>query len=151
MERRKSSPSQANAKRDGLGGAVKAQASPELTGGAGFTFEDAVAAVYAASLLTENTALGLSGRRVTRVSLQQSSLGQPLDDVVVEAEGGDNVRMRLSLQVKRKMVVSAAVTNTDFKDIVLSAHSTVAQRAFTASVDRVGAVVGENVGARTGK
>lgn len=54
--------------------------SPELTGGQGFTFEDAVAAVYTAALLCESTAPGLPGRTVTHISVQQGSFGQPLDD-----------------------------------------------------------------------
>jgi hypothetical protein len=36
--------------------------SSELSGGAGFTFEDAVVAIYLAALLGEDPALGLPGR-----------------------------------------------------------------------------------------
>src|SRR4051812_23991515 len=78
-------------------------ASPELTGGSGFTYEDSVAAVYAAALLSETTAPGLPGRQVKRLSVQHGSLGHPLDDLIVEGVGADGVRMRLSLQVKRRL------------------------------------------------
>ncbi|MBI0027045.1 hypothetical protein H3S85_11320 [Bartonella sp. M0187] len=54
---------------------IKKIASPELTGGYGYTFEDATAAVYLTALLCEATAAGLPGRIVTRVALQQGSQG----------------------------------------------------------------------------
>ncbi|NVI84069.1 hypothetical protein, partial [Janthinobacterium sp. BJB401] len=90
--------------------------SPELTGGQGFTFEDAVASVYVSALLCEATAPGLPGRVVTHVSVQQGSFGQPLDDLIVQARGADNVSMTYSAQVKRKLVISAAITNNDFRE-----------------------------------
>lgn len=43
-------------------------------------------------------------------------VGHPLDDVVVEGAGDDGSSMRLSLQVKRKFVISGAATNTDFRE-----------------------------------
>lgn len=118
-------------------------ASPELTGGAGFTFEDSVAAVYAAALLSETTAPGLPNRKVTHLSVQQGALGHPLDDVVVEGAGDDGNSMRLSLQVKRKFVISGAATNTDFRETVLRAYETVSGSGFTAGPDRVGVITGE--------
>jgi hypothetical protein len=118
-------------------------ASPELTGGAGFTFEDGVAAVYAAALLSETTAPGLPGRIVKHLSLQQGALGQPLDDVIIEGVGSDEVRIHLSLQVKRILVISSAATNSDFRETVLRAYATVQGPEFKLGLDRVGAVVGE--------
>jgi len=120
-----------------------AAASPELTGGAGFTFEDAVAAVYAAALLGEVTAPGLPSRHVKRLSVQRGALGHPLDDLVVEAQGADANRMRLSLQVKRRLVISSAASNTDFKDSILRAYATCSGSQFNPDVDRVGVVTGE--------
>ncbi|RYZ40545.1 MAG: hypothetical protein EOO71_15645 [Myxococcaceae bacterium] len=122
---------------------LAAAASPELTGGAGFTYEDGVASVYAAALLSETTAPGLPARQVKRLSVQQGPLGHPLDDVIVEGEGADCVRMRLSLQVKRKLVISDAPSNTDFRDTVLRAHATVVGTDFKVGLDRVGVVTGE--------
>lgn len=118
-------------------------ASPELTGGTGFTFEDAAAAVYAVALLAESTAPGLPAKRVTRLALQQGGLGQPLDDVIVEAERIDGLSMTLSLQVKRSLVISDADRNTDFRQIVLRAHQTAIASDFKVDVDRVGAITGE--------
>lgn len=120
-----------------------AAASPELTGGAGFTFEDAVAAIYAAALLGEVTAPGLPGRFVTRLSFQRRGLGHPLDDLIVEAQGADANEMRLSLQVKRRLVISNAASNADFKDSILRAYATCAGSQFNPDVDRVGVVTGE--------
>lgn len=118
-------------------------AGPELTGGAGFTFEDAVAAVYAAALLGESTAPGLPSRQVTRVSVQRGALGHPLDDLIVEAQGADANRMRLSLQVKRSLVISRATSNTDFRGTVLRAYATYVGSKFNLDVDRVGVITGE--------
>jgi hypothetical protein len=117
--------------------------SPELTGGQGFSFEDAVASVYAAALLCETTAPGIPGRVVKHVSVQQGSLGQPLDDLIVRAEGADQVSITFSAQVKRKLVISAASTNTDFRETIERAYETLSDTGFHVSLDRVGAIVGE--------
>ena len=120
-----------------------AAASPELTGGVGFTFEDGVAAVYAAALISETTAPGLPGRWVKSLSVQHGPLGHPLDDVIVEGVGADGVSIRLSLQVKRHITISAAATNTDFRDTVLRAHATISEAGFNVGLDRVGIATGE--------
>lgn len=117
--------------------------SPELTGGQGFTFEDAVSSVYAAALLCETTAPGLPGRIVRYISLQQGVFGQPLDDLIVRAEGADQISMTFSAQVKRKLVISAAHTNTDFRETIERAYETLSGVGFQASLDRLGAIVGE--------
>lgn len=117
--------------------------SPELTGGQGFSFEDAVASVYAAALLCETTAPGLPGRVVRHVSMQQGSFGHPLDDLIVRAAGADQVSITFSTQVKRKLVISAASTNTDFRETIERAYETLMDAGFQVSLDRVGAIVGE--------
>jgi len=123
--------------------------SPELTGGQGFSFEDAVSSVYAAALLCEMTAPGLPGRIVRHVSVQQGPFGHPLDDLVVRAEGTDQVSITFSAQVKRKLVISAANTNTDFRETIERAYETVSHAGFLVSLDRVGAIAGEIANART--
>lgn len=117
--------------------------SPELTGGQGFSFEDAVSSVYAVALLCETTAPGLPGRVVRHLSVQQGSFGQPLDDLIVRAEGTDQVSVTFSSQVKRKLVISAAGTNTDFRETIERAYETLSDTGFQISLDRVGAIVGE--------
>lgn len=119
------------------------EASPELTGGAGFTFEDAVVSVYIVALLTESTAPGLPNRQVRQVSVQRGALGHPLDDLIVEARGADAVPMRISLQVKRSLVISQAVSNADFRDSILRAYVTVTGSQFNLDADRAGVVTGE--------
>lgn len=127
----------------GIPKATPREASPELTGGQGFSFEDAVSSVYAAALLCEITAPGLPGRTVRHVSVQQGSFGQPLDDLIVRAEGADQVSITFSAQVKRKLVISAASTNTDFRETIERAYETLSNTDFQVSLDRVGAIVGE--------
>lgn len=117
--------------------------SPELTGGQGFSFEDAVSSVYAAALLCETTAPGLPGRVVRHVSVQQGSFGQPLDDLIVRAEGADQVSITFSAQVKRKLIISAARTNPDFRETIERAYETLSDAGFQVSLNRVGVIVGE--------
>src|SRR6516162_6922523 len=58
-------------------------ASTELTGGAGFSYEDTVVAYYLSSLLRRERATGQSGF-VTSVAVQQLGHGNPMDDLVAE-------------------------------------------------------------------
>ncbi|PUE27902.1 hypothetical protein B9Z39_09175 [Limnohabitans sp. JirII-29] len=122
---------------------VQSGTSPELTGGQGFSFEDAVSSVYVAALLCETTAPGLPGRVVRHVSVQQGSFGQPLDDLIVRAQGTDQVSITFSVQVKRRLVISAAKTNTDFRETIERAYETLLNAGFQVSLDKVGAIVGE--------
>lgn len=117
--------------------------SPELAGGAGFTFEGAVAAYYLVSLLAEGHAPGIENRVVTRVAVQQRDMGSPLDDIIVDFAGVDGAPARLSLQCKRKLVISASASNTDFSEVVRDAWSTLCDPSFRIDGDRVGAAVGE--------
>lgn len=114
--------------------------SPELTGGGGFIYEANVAAYYLVGLLTEGSAEGLSNRPVRRVALQQNCAGEPLDDVIVDAGGVDD--MRLSLQVKRELKISSAATNADFREIVINSWRTLQKPDFRDNVDRYGAATG---------
>lgn len=117
--------------------------SPELTGGAGFTYEDAVAAQYLAAMISGTTAAGLDGRIVQRVAQQQADFGEPLDDVIVDAASlADGTVMRLSLQVKRSLTISAAATNSDFREVIQRSWQTLLKLDFREYVDRVGAVTG---------
>ncbi|HEY4320395.1 MAG TPA: hypothetical protein VGM77_04370 [Gemmatimonadales bacterium] len=117
--------------------------SPELTGGTGFTYEDIVAALYTASLLCEAPAPGLHAHHVVRVAVQQAGLGQPMDDLVVDGRAASGSTARLSVQVKRALVVSNAASNSDFRDIILRASHTVSGQGFDPRSDRVGVVTEE--------
>ncbi len=118
-------------------------APPGLTGGEGFSYEDTVAAVYAVALLGEAPALGLTARSVIHVAVQQGPLGQPLDDLVVRARGVDQAVATFSAQVKESLRISAADTNTDFRETIERAHLTVSALAFQVGQDRVGVVTGQ--------
>jgi hypothetical protein len=94
--------------------------STELTGGAGFTYEDTVVAYYLAALLREDRAAGQSGV-VTSVAVQQSGNGHPMDDLVVEFEDSADRRL-LALQIKRSLRITA--NNEDFREIMATAGAT---------------------------
>src|SRR5271155_2527109 len=116
--------------------------SPEIAGGAGFTFEDAPVAIYLGALLGEESAAGVEDRTVVRVAVQQAAYVDPLDDFIVDGRGAADPMARLSLQTKRELTISAATTNTDFREIVTRAWATLQGPNFRENVDRVGAVVG---------
>lgn len=113
--------------------------SSETTSGAGFGYEDCVGAYYLAALLGEHSVAGVDGRIVKRVSFQQKSNGFPLDDFVVEAVAND--RCVMSLQAKRRITVSAAKTNIDFRDVVINSWLTLQTGEFSNGTDRVGCIV----------
>ena len=92
--------------------------SPELAGGAGFTFEGGVGGFYLAALLGEAYAPGMESSTVSRVAFQQRNFGEPLDDVIVDFRGAAGEETRLSLQVKSDLTISAAPSNKDFRGII---------------------------------
>ncbi|WP_338331031.1 hypothetical protein, partial [Xanthomonas citri] len=105
--------------------------SPELTGGAGYTYEDAVTAHYLAAMIGGTTATALDARIVQRVAQQQADFGEPLDDVVIDAASlADGSNMRLSLQVKRSLTISAAETNNDFREVIQRSWETLQKPDF---------------------
>ncbi|MCW2319155.1 hypothetical protein M2322_004724 [Rhodoblastus acidophilus] len=112
-------------------------ASTELTGGAGFTYEDTVVAYYLAKLLRHERAAGRHGI-VISVAVQRQGHGHPMDDVIV---GLDDAGMHksLDLQVKRSLTISGA--DKQFKDIVAAAMKTQASNAFVRGWDASGFVV----------
>jgi ATPase family protein associated with various cellular activities (AAA) len=113
--------------------------STELTGGAGFTYEDTVVAYYLTALLREEHAAGLNGI-VKTVAVQQEGHGHPMDDIIVEFDDDGSTR-RLGLQAKRNITISAAETNGDFRDIISQAVATRATEDFNADLDAYGFVV----------
>lgn len=115
---------------------------PDISGGAGFTFGDAVAALYLVALLGDESASGLDNRRVNRVALERANFGEPLDDLITDGVAADGSPARLGLQIKRELTISAAARNTDFHDVVHRAWETLDKPEFREGVDRVGAVTG---------
>ena len=123
-------------------------ASTELTGGSGFTFEDSVVGLFLAALLLRQAAAGTSGE-VVRVAVQQRSAGQPLDDVVVDTTDAKGKR-RISLQVKRSLTISAAPSNTHFRQIIADCRATRAGQHFRVGYDAYGVAV-QSVAVRRGR
>ena len=118
---------------------IDAATSTELTGGAGYTYEDTVVAYYLTALLREEGASGQHGM-VVRVAVQQRSQGEPLDDLAVQFRDAQGER-RLSLQVKRSLTISAAPSNTDFREAIANSLATRAKPDFRVGVERYGFVV----------
>lgn len=76
-----------------------------------------------------------------RVRVQRAALGHSLDDIVVSAQDRSHGGLTLSLQVKQSLTISAAPSNTDFREVIVLAHRTVTGEAFIEKRDRVGAAV----------
>ncbi len=114
-------------------------ASTELTGGAGFSYEDTVAAYYLSSLLRRERAAGQTGF-VTSVAVQQRGHGNPMDDLVVEFDDVGTKRV-LGLQIKRSVTISGAASNDEFREIITAAVKTQALGSFTKGADMCGIVV----------
>lgn len=114
--------------------------SPELGGGAGFTFEAEAAALYLAALLAEETAPSLEPFVVTQVALQQREFGEPLDDLVVDGTSPEGTSRRLSLQAKSSLTVSAAQSNVDFREVIADSWRTYKKGDFREHVDRFGTI-----------
>lgn len=110
--------------------------STELTGGAGFTYEDSVVGYYLAALLGAEATAGIAGM-VIRVAVQQRAAGQPLDDIVVDARDRGGER-RLSLQIKRRLTISAATKNESFREIIADCRATRDAPAFRIGRDAYG-------------
>src|SRR5450755_3650705 len=92
--------------------------STELTGGAGFTYEDTVDAYYLAQLLGRERAAGQAGF-VTGVAVQQQGHGNPMDDLVVEFDEVGTRRV-LGLQIKKSVTISGAASNDEFRGIIMA-------------------------------
>ncbi|WP_455296646.1 AAA family ATPase [Brucella pituitosa] len=112
----------------------KRATSTELTGGAGFTYEDTVVAYYLVALLREESAALQSGL-VRSVAVQQAGHGYPMDDLIVETEAAGE-RATLGLQVK----TGFAITSRDalFKDVIARALETRASPTFRPERDTYG-------------
>lgn len=114
--------------------------SPELAAGAGFTFENLVAARFLAALLTEHAMPGAGGV-VTGVALQQRDFGQPLDDVIIDVQTVSGALARLSLQCKSSIVISSAARNADFREAIRDSVMTLQNADFRNDQDRFGIAV----------
>ena len=114
--------------------------SPELAAGAGFTFENLVAARYLAALLTQGMMPPSSGV-VTAVAMQQRDFGEPLDDVIVDFRSASDQPARLSLQGKKSLTLSAAPSNSDFREVIRDSLATLQKADFREDRDRFGAAL----------
>ena len=111
--------------------------STELTAGAGFAFEDGVAAFYLASILTEGDLLGLPETAAATARFQRGGQGHPLDDLILEGRLRQGETARLDLQVTTTLRLTAS--HDKFADIVCRAWETITGGGFRDGLDRVGA------------
>ncbi len=116
--------------------------SPELAGGTGFNYEAYVSAFFMVAMIGEESSPALNHRVVKRVGVQQKAFGEPLDDVIVDACSTNGEEIRLSLQVKRKLVISDAASNKDFREIVENSWLTLKKETFRENIDRYGVATG---------
>lgn len=89
------------------------RSSPISTGGAGFTFEHRVGALYLAALLLGEVPIGLPGKKIKTLSFQAADFApNGLDDIVIVFQD-DN---RAFLQLKR--TISFTAKDTDFNEVI---------------------------------
>jgi hypothetical protein len=90
---------------------VKRRAPVQVTGGAGFRYENSVAARFLLDLLGGANALGVDFGRITRIDWQARDSGWLADDLVIacRTSGGDRTA---ALSIKK----SQQVTRTGFPE-----------------------------------
>ncbi|MCL6741768.1 hypothetical protein LZ518_11585 [Sphingomonas sp. RB56-2] len=111
-----------------------------VTGGGGTHLEPRVTTHYLAAMIAEAGARGMLGT-VTAVKTQQSELGAPLDDLVIDGRLPDGTPTRLDLQI----TTSLSFTESDDKwqDIIPRAWDTFRRTGFNAATDRIGVAVSQ--------
>lgn len=115
----------------------KAHASAESTGGIGTNYEGDAIAIYLAAMLAQSGAPGVLGA-VVGLAAQQRSNGRPLDDLVVLSRGDKGEDATLDLQMKHRLTLSAAASNTNFAEIVGASWDTIQLPSFNEGRDRAG-------------
>ncbi|GLR79052.1 hypothetical protein HUE56_04460 (plasmid) [Azospirillum oryzae] len=118
-------------------------ASPLSTGGAGTHLESRIVADYLASVLVGGVVRGLPDCVAKSVRVQRAFENEPLDDVIVDAEGADGPRT-MRLQAKR---VFAFGDNETFNEVMKQAWDTFSSPTFRAGKDRLGVAFGAITGA----
>lgn len=112
--------------------------SPLASGGAGVDFEIEVGAIYLAALLTGGPARGATGGAVIQVTFQQRHAGAPLDDIVVQTEGGI-YHGRLDLQLKRTFTFSRS--DREFESVIEACWATFQRPEFQPAGARFGVAI----------
>ena len=122
----------------------RGRAPVRLTGGAGFRFENAVAARFLLDMLTARNALGSEFGRVVRVDWQARDQGWLLDDLAIQCRTLNGSDRSVGFSVKSHEQVNTAGFNQQF---VLTAWSQWfgrdTTRIFRRGVDALGLVTGD--------
>ena len=95
---------------------LKKKAPVQLTGGAGFRYENSVAARFLLDLLSGTNALGVDFGRIIRIDWQARDTGWLADDLVItcQTSGGDRTA---ALSIKTSQQVTRAGFPHDFVEI----------------------------------
>jgi hypothetical protein len=85
----------------------------ELSGGAGFNFEDKVAAYYMACMLSGPTPLGNEFGHVIKIDFQTEESGWLLDDLIITLSNNEITR-KLAISIKRDKQLKQSGFPKDF-------------------------------------
>jgi hypothetical protein len=108
--------------------------SPVATGGGGVYFEQHVGAAFLSWLLVRGIPPCLPSCQLLEVHFQTRHKGWHTDDLLLVGEKADCQKLRLAVQVKRKLVVSRQ--NEDFRDTIANAWKDFhAKNAFNPATD----------------
>jgi hypothetical protein len=96
---------------------VKKKAPVQATGGAGFRYENAVAARFLLDLLGGTNALGVDFGRITRIDWQARDSGWLADDLVIACKPSGGDRRTAALSIKSSQQLTRAGFPGDFVKI----------------------------------
>lgn len=119
----------------------KLPSSPSASGPAGASIEGHVGAQYLLPLVSGGEARGLPGVVITQVQFQRSSLGNPMDDVIVIGRDARGRAATLELQVKRRMSFTAG--DPDFARVVAMACSAAVKPEFESTRYELAVAIGQ--------
>ena len=127
---------------------IRRKAPVRLTGGAGFRYENPVAARFLLDMLAGNNSLGADFGRVTRVNWQARDDGWLADDLAVSCETPLGEKRLAGISIKSDQQVSSVGFPADFVDIAWAqwlGHST--NRTFRPGIDAIVLVTADLAGA----
>jgi hypothetical protein len=123
---------------------IEKSAPVTLTGGAGFEFEDCVAAWFMVHLLSNTPPLVESNfGNVTSVDFQVSESDWLLDDLLITSKSSDGEARRLSISIKRNKQVTQNGFNKNFVETVWKQWLKTQSNPFVRELDFLCLIVGK--------
>ena len=114
-----------------------------LTGGAGFNFEDCIAAYFMIHLLSNTPPLECDFGVVVSIDWQVSESGWSLDDLLITCKGSNEVLRRLAISIKRDKQVTRKGFPTHFVEAIWKHWLNTQTNPFVKDRDRLCLAVGE--------